>query len=186
VTGAAGEESTASDADVTSATAESYSGVGPRVSAILEAAEQAAQEIRAAGDRQAAALVEQLRAEAEGDARDMRLAAESYGKRQRRDADEEAKLIVAAAEQRVRELVAEAEEQANERTAGVEGRLRALTAEIRYLEAKRSRIVDALRSISTHIDDALDDDRAREPEPAEQLPDALAPASRRDRNRLRR
>jgi hypothetical protein len=46
--------------------------------------------------------------------------------------------------------------------------------------------VDALRSISTHIDDALADDRAREPEPVEELPDALAPASRRDRNRLRR
>jgi hypothetical protein len=186
VTGAAGEGTTASQGDLASAAADSYSDVGPRVAAILDAAEQAAQEIRADGGRQAAALVEQLRAEAEGDARDMRLAAESYGKRQRRDADEEAKVIVAAAEQRVRDLVAEAEEQADERTAGVEGRLRALTAEIRYLEAKRNRIVDALRSISTHIDDALADDRAREPELADELPDALVPASRRDRNRLRR
>jgi hypothetical protein len=72
------------------------------------------------------------------------------------------------------------------RSAARQRRLRALTAEIRYLEAKRSRIVDALRAISTHIDDALADDRAREPEPAEELPDALTPASRRDRNRLRR
>lgn len=157
-----------------------YAEVGAGVSAILEAAERAADEIRDAA-----------RTEAANEARDLRLAAESYGTRQRQEADEEARRIVGQAEQQAREIRDDAEEKAREHMAGAESRLRAIGAEIRYLEAKRERVADALRSIAADIDETLANDRvpdagAPAAAPPDELPQALAPSARRERGRLRR
>ncbi len=154
--------------------------VGARVTAILTAAEQAAQEIRRDADRAAAARVEELRAEAEAEARDLRLAAESYGKRQRQLADEEARRIVAEAEEKAKTVHAEEERRWQQRLAEAEGRLRTAAAEAEWLEAKRSRIVDSLRALSDDLADAIASNGNGEVA-ADDLHGALSPTRRRTR-----
>jgi chromosome segregation ATPase len=121
-----------------------------------------------------------LRAEAEADARDLRLAAESYGKRQRQLADEEARRIVAEARAAAEAAHADEERRWQAHLTEVEGRLRTLRAETERLEAKRARIVRSLRALSNDIADAIVVNGSREVDP-EDLPRALSPARRRRR-----
>src|SRR4051812_36925799 len=111
----------------------------------------------------------------EAEARDLRLAAESYGKRQRQLADEEARWIVADAEASAKAVHADEERRWQQRVAEVEGRLRTAAAEVEWLEAKRSRIVGSLRALSDDIADAIVVNGNGEPD---DLAGALAPVRR--------
>jgi hypothetical protein len=200
-----------------------HEDVGAGVTGILQAAEEAADRIRAEARKHAADLIheteeavaarlqaltrdaETVRTEAEAEARDMRLAVEAYGTKRRREADEEAKRLVAEAEEKVHEIVEGAEERAREAQRALAERGEALRNEVRSLELKRQKAVDALRRIVAHLEDALDApgpapaERQREPEreqpravepvrEAERPPldEALGAATRKSRRRLAR
>jgi cell division septum initiation protein DivIVA len=207
---ARGDDSKAGRPDA--ANGRAYDDVGAGVTAILQAAEEAADNIRADARKQAADLIheaeeavaarlqaltrdaEKLRSDAEAEARDMRLAVEGYGTKRRRDADEEANRLLAEAEARAREIVDGAEERVRESNRAVAERGEALQAEVRSLELKRQKAVDALRRIVAHLEDALDGQPAdREPpvrpEPVRERPELaedLGAAARRPRRRLAR
>lgn len=198
-----------------------FAEVGAGVAAILEAAEQAAEKIRADARKQAAELIHEaeeavgarlqaltkdgqrvreeaeeeasrVREEAESDARDMRLAVEAYGTKRRREADEEADRTLSEAESRAEELLSRAELKSREADEAAAARSVALREEVRRLEERRRRVVDTLRKISLHLEDALDgeqttQDPAHEPtarEREQELPEALSAPVR--RGRLRR
>jgi DNA anti-recombination protein RmuC len=192
---------------------QSYSEVGAGVAAILEAAEQAAEKIRADARSQGTDLIreaeqavgarlqaltqdaerlrneadaraEQIRAEAESEARDLRLAAEAYGKRLRVEAEEEVAKIVRRAEDRAAEILANVEERAAEAAQQAEARFGHLSEEVRELEARRQRVVEALRKISNAIGDVVTVDEGRNHD--SELDEALDPSARRARGRIRR
>jgi chromosome segregation ATPase len=145
------------------------SEVGAGVSAILAAAEQAAAEILATAQKKAAQLIHEadgavgariqeltgkgneIRAQAEEEARDLRLAVESYAKSRRREADEEAAGVVNRAEGRAKELLAEAQQRARHAVDELSGRREELQTEVNRLEAHREQLLRGLRELAARI-----------------------------------
>jgi hypothetical protein len=143
--------------------------VGAGVSAILAAAEQAAEEIRADARKRAAELIheaeeavaariqdltrqgEKLREEAEAEARDLRLAVEAYGKSRRREADSEATHVVAKAEGRAKEILAEADKRADALAAELTSRRQELQRDVERLESLRVQVLRQLRELGSQI-----------------------------------
>jgi hypothetical protein len=168
------------------------SDVGARVSAILSAAEAAAEEIRVSGRQQvddilrraetdAAKRIEQLTAEAERIrvdaehyASDIKSAVENYAGQRRRESDEEASRLLADAEQQARATREAAEEMAVQIEQAARLRSDQLRDETRLLEERRERALSGLRDIVAQIEDLLPG-RTR---PDETLVDAL-PVERR-------
>jgi vacuolar-type H+-ATPase subunit H len=147
--------------------------VGGRVAAILDAAEQAAEEIRAEARKQGAELIhqaeeavaariqeltreaERIREEAAAEARDIRLAVEAYAKSRRRDADEIVAKKVDETERRAREILAEAEQRGQAYESQMQGRSEQLGREVHELEVRRDRVIRGLQELSAHIGEAI-------------------------------
>jgi hypothetical protein len=155
-------------------------GVGARVTSILEAAEQAAEQIRSDALREvsetmrraeADALVrieeltreaERVRNEADDYARDIRQAVDSYGTQARREAEEEARALVDGAEEQARSVRATAEAMAEQIQADAHRRHETLQREARALEERRQRVLDGLRDLAAQLQDALVEPSHRE------------------------
>jgi cell division septum initiation protein DivIVA len=150
-----------------------YTDVGTRVSGILAAAEQAAEEIRADARRQAAETLrkaedeaqvrideltrsaERVRGEADDYARDIRTAVDSFGTQQRREAEEEVRTILADAEAQARAVREAAQEMAEQIEGDARRRHQTLQNEARALEERRQRVLESLRDIAAQLQDAL-------------------------------
>jgi len=155
-----------------------YGALGDRVSGILEAAEQAAADIRddartLAGDleREARAEAERLkrdltsearslREEAEGYARDMRLAVEAYATQHRRQAEQEARTIVADAEKESTTMRETAKQMVGQLEADAGRRQEELRGEVRVLEHRKRDALERLREIAAAVQDVLPSDEA--------------------------
>jgi vacuolar-type H+-ATPase subunit H len=164
--------------------------VGSGVDAILEAAEQAAGEIREVARRQAGDLIrqaedavaariqeltreaEQIREDATAEARDIRLAVEAYAKSRRREADEQVATKVEQTERRAREILAEAEQRGRSFEQQLQGRSEELAREVRELEARRERIVRGLQELASYIGEVVG--RPAVPRAVQTLPDPAA------------
>jgi hypothetical protein len=147
--------------------------VGSRVTGILEAAEQAAEQIRSDALREAhdtmrraeadaAVRIEELtreaervRAEADDYARDIRQAVDSYGTQARREAEEEAGKALTAAEQEARAVREAAQAMAEQIQADARRRHETLHREGKALEERRQRVLDGLRDLAAQLQDAL-------------------------------
>jgi chromosome segregation ATPase len=147
--------------------------VGARVTGILEAAEQAAEQIRSDALRQvheslrraegdAEARIEELtreaarvRAEADDYARDIRQAVDSYGTQARREAEEEARRLVTDAEDQARATREAAQAMAEQIQADAYRRHETLLREAKALEERRQRVLDGLRDLAAQLQDAL-------------------------------
>jgi hypothetical protein len=150
-----------------------YADVGARVTGILEAAEQAAEQIRSDSLRQAhetmrgaeadaQARIEELtreaervRAEADDYARDIRQAVDSYGTQARREADEGARQLVTDAEEQARATREAAQAMAEQIQEDARRRNESLQHEARALEERRQRVLDGLRDLAAQLQDAL-------------------------------
>jgi hypothetical protein len=150
--------------------------VGDRVSEILQAAEEAADQIlksaraqaldtRGRAEQDAAARVreltaetERLREEALEYARDTRLAVDSYADRHRREAEQEARELLGAAELEAESVRRSAEERAQELE---RERTQELREEALALEERRDRTLDELREIALDLRDTMEDGSAR-------------------------
>jgi hypothetical protein len=153
--------------------------VGDRVSQILQAAEEAAEQIlaqaqaealdiRGRADEDAAARVrelsaetERLREEALEYARDTRLSVDSYADRHRREAEQEARELLGAAELEAESVRRSAEERAQELEEQDRERTRGLREEARALEERRDRTLEELREIALDLRDTMEDGSAR-------------------------
>ena len=153
--------------------------VGDRVSEILQAAEEAAEQIlaqaqaealdiRGRADEDAAARVrelsaetERLREEALEYARDTRLSVDSYADRHRREAEQEARELLGAAELEAESVRRSAEERAQELEEQDRERTRGLREEARALEEQRDRTLEELREIALDLRDTIEDGSAR-------------------------
>jgi hypothetical protein len=162
-------------------------GVGARVTSILEAAEQAAEQIRSDSLREAAETMKRAEVEAEarieelsGDAervrvqadeyaRDIRQAVDSYGTQARREAEEEARALMQSAEDQSRSIREAAEAAAEQIQADAHRRHETLQREAKALEERRQRVLDGLRDLAAQLQDALVEPTHRE----ESLVDAL-------------
>ncbi len=162
-------------------------GVGARVTSILEAAEQAAEQIRADALREAAETMkraevdaearieeltreaERLRLEADDYARDIRQAVDSYGTQARREAEEEARALMQSAEDHSRSIREAADGAAEQLRADAHRRHETLQREAKALEERRQRVLDGLRDLAAQIQDALVEPTPRD----ESLVDAL-------------
>ena len=150
--------------------------VGDRVSEILQAAEEAADQIlksaraqaldtRGRAEQDAAARVreltaetERLREEALAYARDTRLAVDSYADRHRREAEQEARELLGAAELEAESVRRSAEERAKELE---RQRPQELREEALALAERRDRTLDELREIALDLRDTMEDGSAR-------------------------
>jgi hypothetical protein len=159
--------------------------VGSRVSAILAAAERAAEDLRTEAKREvsellgrtesaAAARINELTAEAErthGDAdeyaSDVRLAVDTYASQHRREAEEEGRRTVAEAEEQARAMRETAEDMARQIDDDVRRRVDELRQEIKILEDRRERAFQSLRDVAAQLEDVLL--RPRVGEPADQV-----------------
>jgi hypothetical protein len=172
-----------------------HAETGSRVAAVLNAAEEAAETIRAEARRHAdevlreaksdaAVRVEELtreaervRAEADDYARDIRVAVDSYGTQARRDAEEEARKIVSDAEDHARATREAAQDMANQIEEGARRRHESLVREAKSLEERRQRVLDGLRDLAAQLQDALVEPTSRDLD--ESLADALDTERRR-------
>jgi vacuolar-type H+-ATPase subunit E/Vma4 len=152
---------------------QSHADVGGKVSAILEAAEAAAGEIRQGArrealkivqlaEKQAASQIEELthaaaraRADADDYARDVRTAVHSYGTQQRHEAEEVARRVVADAEEQARAMREAAEEMAEQIQRDAHQRHETLQKEVKEVEARRQRALEGLRDIAAQLEDVL-------------------------------
>jgi hypothetical protein len=159
--------------------------VGSRVSAILAAAERAAEELRTEAKREvtvllgraesdAAGRISELTAEAErtrGDAddyaSDVRLAVDAYASQHRREAEEEGRRAVAEAEEQARAMRETAEDMARQIDGDARRRVDELRQEIKVLEDRRERAFQSLRDVAAQLEDVLL--RPRVGEPAEHV-----------------
>jgi hypothetical protein len=148
-------------------------GVGARVASILEAAEQAAEQIRSDALRGAAEALrraegdaelrideltreaERVRMEADDYARDIRQAVDSYGTTARREAEEEARTLVNDAEEQARAVREAAQAMAEQIQADAYRRHETLQREAKALEERRQRVLDGLRDLAAQLQDAL-------------------------------
>jgi len=155
-------------------------GVGARVTSILEAAEQAAEQIRSdalrevsdtmrRADADAHVRIEELtreakrvRKEADVYARDIRQAVDSYGTQARREAEEEARALVDNAEEQARSIREAAEAMAEQIQADAHRRHETLQREAKALEERRLRVLDGLRDLAAQLQDALVEPSRRE------------------------
>lgn len=153
--------------------ANEYSDVGSRVTGILEAAEQAAEQIRSDSLRQAhetmrraeadaQARIEELtreaervRVEADDYARDIRQAVDSYGTQARREAEEEARHLVTDAEEQARATREAAQAMAEQIQEDARRRNESLQRDAKALEERRQRVLDGLRDLVAQLQDAL-------------------------------
>jgi hypothetical protein len=163
--------------------------VGERVSEILQAAEEAAEQIltearaqaldirgRAEGDaaarvRELSAETERLREEALEYARDTRVAVDSYADQHRREAEQDARDLLGAAELEAESVRRSAEERAQALEEQDRERTQGLREEARALEERRDRTLEALREIALDLRDTIEDGSARNGE--ESLSSAL-------------
>jgi cell division septum initiation protein DivIVA len=147
--------------------------VGSRVTGILEAAEQAAEQIRSDALREAhdtmrraeadaQGRIEELtreagrvRAEADEYARDIRQAVDSYGTQARREAEEQARQALTAAEDEARAVREAAQAMAEQIQADARKRHESLHGEAKALEERRQRVLDGLRDLAAQLQDAL-------------------------------
>jgi hypothetical protein len=147
--------------------------VGARVNLILQAAEEAAEQIRvqAAGDAEAirqeakAATAEQievvrgeaerLRAEAERYDQDTRAAGDTYAVQRRREVDEQVSELLTDAEQNARATREAAEALAKQLESEAQARAHGLEEKARAIEARLQRVLVALRTTSSQIEDVL-------------------------------
>jgi hypothetical protein len=147
--------------------------IGARVAGILEAAERAAEQIRADALRQthetmrraeadAEVRIEELtreservRMEADDYARDIRQAVDSYGTQARREAEEEARRLVNDAEEQARATREAAQAMAEQIQADARRRHETLQREAKALEERRQRVLDGLRDLAAQLQDAL-------------------------------
>jgi cell division septum initiation protein DivIVA len=170
--------------------------VGSRVTGILEAAEQAAEQIRSDALREAhdtmrraeadaQGRIEELtreagrvRAEADEYARDIRQAVDSYGTQARREAEEQARQALTAAEDEARAVREAAQAMAEQIQADARKRHESLHGEAKALEERRQRVLDGIRDLVAQLQDALVEP-ARATREDESLVDALDVDSRR-------
>jgi hypothetical protein len=163
--------------------------VGERVSEILQAAEEAAEQIlteaqaqaidirgRAEGDaaarvRELSAETERLREEALEYARDTRVAVDSYADQHRREAEQDARDLLGAAELEAESVRRSAEERAQALEEQDRERTQGLREEARALEERRDRTLEELREIALDLRDTIEDGSARNGE--ESLSSAL-------------
>jgi len=147
--------------------------VGSRVTGILEAAEQAAEQIRADALREAHDTMrraeadaqirieeltretERTRVEADEYARDIRQAVDSYGTQARREAEEQARQALTAAEDEARAVREAAQAMAEQIQADARKRHESLHGEAKALEERRQRVLDGLRDLAAQLQDAL-------------------------------
>jgi vacuolar-type H+-ATPase subunit E/Vma4 len=150
-----------------------YADVGARVTGILEAAEQAAEQIRADALREAHETMrraeadartrieeltrdaERVRSEADDYARDIRQAVDSYGTQARREADEDARKLLTEAEEQARAVREAAQAMAEQIQADAHRRHETLLREAKSLEERRQRVLDGLRDLAAQLQDAL-------------------------------
>jgi len=162
---------------------------GNHVAGVLNAAEDAAETIRAKARRDAdeilrdakadaAARVEELtreaarvRLEADDYARDIRAAVDSYGTQARREAEEEAGKLLADAEEQARATREAAQDMGVQFEADARRRHESLVRETRSLEERRQRVLDGLRDLAAQLQDALVEPTSRGVD--ESLADAL-------------
>lgn len=166
-----------------------HAETGTRVAAVLNAAEDAAETIRAEARRQADELVrqakadavaraeeltrdaERLRAEADDYARDIRAAVDSYGTQARREAEEDARKVLAEAEAQARATREAAQAMATRTEEDTRRRHESLLRESKSLEERRQRVLDGLRDLAAQLQDALVEPTSRDAN--ESLADAL-------------
>jgi hypothetical protein len=147
--------------------------VGGRVAGILEAAEQAAEQIRADALRQAHETMRRaeadaevrideltreagrVRSDADDYAHDIRHAVDSYGTQARREAEEEARKLVNDAEEQARATREAAQAMAEQIQADARRRHETLQREAKALEERRQRVLDGLRDLAAQLQDAL-------------------------------
>jgi len=152
--------------------------VGDRVSEILQAAEEAADQIltqaraqaldiqgRAEDDaatrvRELSAETERLREEALEYARDTRLAVDSYADQHRREAEQEARELLGAAELEAESVRRSTEERAQQLEEQDRERTQGLREEALALEERRDRTLEELREIALDLRDMMEDSSA--------------------------
>ena len=166
-----------------------HAETGTRVAAVLNAAEEAAETIRAEARRHADELLreakddaavrveeltrdaERVRTEADDYARDIRAAVDSYGTQARRDAEEEARKILTDAEDHARGTREAAQDMASQIDEDARRRHESLVREAKSLEERRQRVLDGLRDLAAQLQDALVEPTSRGMD--ESLADAL-------------
>ena len=149
--------------------------VGEHVSAILRAAEEAAEQIRADARRLSDRLVQQARdaarakiaelteeaersrGEADEYARDMRMAVEAYAKKHRQDAEEAARQLTAEAEARAKSILESAQEGARRIEEGAHRHQETLRSETQGLEERRRQALTGVRELMAVLKELLDD-----------------------------
>jgi len=170
--------------------------VGEHVSAILRAAEDAAEQIRGDARRLSDRLLRQAREvaqakiaelteeaersrrEADEYARDMRMAVEAYAKKHRQDAEKAARQLTDEAEARAKSVLASAEEGARRIEEGARRHEETQRAETQRLEERHRQALTGVRELMAVLQELLDD--ANE-EPRQGLDVTL-----KDRRQLRR
>jgi hypothetical protein len=150
-----------------------HTQLGDRVAQVLNAAEEAAGQIRADARREGVCIIqeadataatrvdeltreaEQLRQDAEDYARDIRSAVDSYATQQRRDAEQEARRILSEAETQARATREASQEMSEQMQQDARRRHEMLHRESKALEERRQRVVEGLRDLSAQLQDAL-------------------------------
>ncbi len=171
--GAAVDEQLKTDAPETTArlSARDYSDIGAHIAAILNAAEQSAEKIRAEAERDATELRRTTEADVEGQT-----------SMTRRDAQAEAERLMAGAAADAR-AIRDTAKAAATRIADEGGRrLEELRLEARVLEGRFERVVDDLRNLIAQLEHVVVGaaDRSDLPRPAERPRLAAAPDLRED------
>ncbi|HEX6491436.1 MAG TPA: hypothetical protein VF002_08725 [Gaiellaceae bacterium] len=164
-------------------------GVGERVSAILHAAEEAAEQIRSEARLETDALVREAQREAEAKiseltqtaaetrreaddyARDMRMAVEAYAKKHRQEAEEQARKLTAEAEARAQSILAAAQADAQRLEEAARRHQEALRSETHRLEERRRQALHGVRELMAILEELLEE--AHEPAPDETLTGTL-------------
>ncbi len=155
--------------------------VGSRVSAILAAAERAAEELRTEAKREVSELLgrvesdagariteltaeaERTRSDADDYASDVRLAVDGYASERRREAEEEGRRAVAEAEEQARAMRETAEDMARQIDSDAHRKVDELRQEITLLEDRRERAFQSLRDVAAQLEDVLLRPRVGEP-----------------------
>jgi archaellum component FlaC len=157
-----------------------HASTGNQVAAVLNAAEEAAETIRAEARRHADEILrqakvdaearveelsreaERVRAEADDYARDIRVAVDSYGTQARREAEEEARKLLEDAENHARATREAAQDMAGQIEGEARRRHESLIREAKSLEERRQRVLDGLRDLAAQLQDALVEPTSRD------------------------
>lgn len=175
--------------------------VGDRVTGILAAAEDAAQEMRRQAREEADAILheaetasaarmreltrdaDRLRSEVQDEIRDLRLAVDAYAKRRRAEAEEYARSLREAAELKFQEAEQAAAGALKRAEEEVRRRHHELLEQTRSLHERRTKLVDELRRLAADLEEAIETvsrgSSAAETPPAESLPETLGRETRR-------